>query len=249
METEVMIYIERERLLRLAYMRSAPITTTERDLLQSAEEFLDTALPLPIVAMLRPAFEGLPEHALTTIVNIAQCTAAALHLDFAHSTTNSTSDITYIRQAGSVYLLETQRLLGSLFPIAHPFWQFYYIRRSAMNASESGGNARIENGWDCEKLPRYLQERYAMYFLIVDAMHYASECRNKLAYELLLQSLKWILAGFYSGLLGARCNELSMYKRALKLTEPLDLPEFKTWITEMIQSIQIHQYSTDSSKI
>jgi len=80
-----------------------------------------------------------------------------------------------------------------------------------------------------------------MFFVSLDAMHYATACKNSMNYEILLQSVKWVLIAHYAKLAERQHDVMSMYQRALRLAADCDLPEYKNWIIEEIKTLQMDE--------
>ena len=209
------------------HLRQAPFTDADRDLLTTAEQWLVHQIITPPVICFQDVFTEITEHDLSIISATAFCTARATSL-LQISEAPYMIDVDRKIAAGAMYLylVEAQRLLGSMFPENHVFWSRFYRRAGSHIHSGISDN-------------RSLKSKYSFYLLPVDVMHSLTSQKYQLEYELLIQSLGCVLVALFEG--NDRSDRNAPLMQALRLANRLALPEYDTWITNLSQHIENSQ--------
>ncbi len=183
--------MQRSQKARIAKIKEAPISWKERDLLTAAEKYMKGAIGFPMVEYASGCFPKIEKNTLQKIEQVWACSSAAYHLQqLAEKGNNSVkTDFPNSLQlkAARIYEQEAQRILGSIFPIEHKFWEPFYVRQ---------------------------QEEMTKPLVPIDALHFSSGCQQQIAYQLLIQSFKVILEGHYTTTVTKR-NHFENAKRLL----------------------------------
>lgn len=191
--------------VRIAGIRKSPISWKERDLLTAAEKFLIGTLELPLVEFTLPCFPTIDESISKKITYVWACNCAALHLHKATENTNPLFSKTMQLKAARIYEQEAQRLLGSIFLLDHSFWKAFYTRQE-------------------------LEETKPI--VALDALHFYTHGQEQIRYQLLVQSLKTILKGYYEKS-DLKINQYQIAKRLL-IDQPV--PQLQLWLDHQISN-------------
>lgn len=155
---------------RLTTIRLVPLTAREIDWLTAAELYLFDMLNLPLLDFVPVCFPNIVPANLNRVQQIWEYALAAFHLTQKSHSEQDWNRKQFQMNAARIYELEMQRILGTFFPLAHPFWKVFYIRQE------------IEAGKP---------------LLALDVLHNLSGHKSQIPYQLLLQSLKAILKAHY----------------------------------------------------
>jgi hypothetical protein len=133
----------------------------------------------------------------------------------------STKDLEVIHHASQIFLLEGQQLLTTIFPTGSSFWKYFHQRytQSQLRSNESSCTTS--------------KNQISLMFVPIDALHYATQRKHQLEYELLLQIIKIIYNFFY----GKQQTEENPFRQALNLSNRLNLAELDAWIISLSQKI------------
>ena len=229
---------------RLEHMRSAPINNISRDLLITGEQLLGDSLTFPDVSCLQALFPAVTSGQVELLSKISNYTTASTGLlHFADKTDPSDSQKRQANSAAYLYLTEAQRLLGHLFPISHTFWTQYYSRHSnCFQYDVPDDHAFLET--DTTAGIHHFKQRYGLYLLPLDALHYLSEFTQQLTYELLQQSLLATLTGALTPVIPPETRRRDYFSQALRLVSKLNISCLDEWITTCMLNFETPEIST-----
>ena len=106
-------------------------------------------------------------------------------------------------KAARIYELEAHRLLGSIFSLEDEFWKAFYIRQE-------------------------LEETKPL--IALDALHFSTRCQEQIAYQLLFQSLKAIIRGYYE----PKTVKKAHFENAKRLITDLPVTSLQSWINHQL---------------
>lgn len=192
---------------------------------------LEYYLEIPVPSIFHGAFPGLDEQSANDLQRINRIYALCGNIRFVddhhlhdfHSTDDLPSSISDLLHCGEV-------LLGQLFDLQNQFWEKYRWRVERWNAIE----ASIDPMSDLAYLGYQLSRRYGMHFVALDALHSLSPARNSVDYELINQSLKWLITSYALRITGRRNLAAEANKTALRMTELLDLPAYPRFAMDVL---------------
>ena len=214
----------------MSYIRTTPINGYARELLTATQVHLEHCLELNSTVLFSPVFNGLSSTAATQIMHLEQCASYAMCLK--HASLNGNLDIDSrndAARASQVYVLEMQRIVGHLFDIDHAFWARYYDRH---NKALRYDHVAVEVAGIHEAMHHY-QRRYAAYLVPIDSLHYLTDQVERTSYELIVQSVSWLLAGYFTP--DAQSGDkIKAYRNASRIAGSLDLPDYQTFISQLI---------------
>jgi hypothetical protein len=204
----------------MEHLRNVPFTEEDRDLLISAERWINGGFAFLPVGSFQAVFRGVGEKEASKVMEAGYCLArAAALLHWCEMPARSALDRNMARGAMHLYMTEAQRLFGLLFPEGHVFWKCFYTRVSA----------HIHDHQEPEQ--RQVKRRYAIIFLVVDAWQALSKEKHQLEYELLLQSLGAVITAVF-GTTDAHDRNIHLHQ-ALRLANRIGLQEYDAWITDL----------------
>ena len=231
-------YRQTETDSRLQYMRTAPVSPGTSDQLMAVEKWLWEAPCLPAAALVGGEFTGIKPAIMDKLGHVQQCCEAVVHLRFvAEHELEIADQLATIEHTADVYAQELQRLLGSLFHIDDPFWEQFYARQNSLFDFKNPAPAKLQEEPETTISPLYLQLHYGLFFITLDAIHRCTMGQHKIAYQLLLQSLKWVLTGYYSPRLTVGFRNQEAFHNAIQLVDSLKLPEYKAWLAGHLENI------------
>lgn len=224
-------YRQTENDSRLQYMRSVPVYPGTSDQLMAVEKWLWDSPCLPARALVGNEFPEIKTDALNKLAHVQQCCEAIVHLRYVteHQLEN-TAQLATIEKAANVYAQELQRLLGSVFHLDDPFWEQYYKRLNNVFYIRKPISPEFTAATPPSLSPLYLQQHYGLFFITLDAIHHCTGLGNSLAYQLLLQSMKWVLTGYYLQQPTKAIERKTAFHNATQLVESLDLADYKEWL-------------------
>ncbi len=174
---------------RILAIKQTPLTWKELDIITAAERYMEDAIKLPMVTFVLSCFPKIDKKNLKKITQVWRYNLAVFHLTKKRKESTDATTQTLLHTASRIYEQEAQRILGSIFPLEHPFWKAFYKRQET----------------DLKKT-----------FVAIDALHFYTNCQEKIAYQLLTQSLKAILQG--------------QHETAERLLMDLPLEDLKSWL-------------------
>lgn len=200
------------------YLETAPFTSGERDTLAAADHWLrgwPHSFPSP--EGFRSVFGDLDLSQRMSIANAGTCCFRAAVLSYVKdSAETSDYDTATLRSAVVLYILEAQRLLGSLFNLSHSFWTHFHKRIDGLVLRAHSAKTLDPTS------------RYAILNVPLDAMYLAATSRNQLEYELLLQAMRTVIATAFGSMMHK--NELAEgMAKAMRISNRLGLEEFDNW--------------------
>ncbi len=184
---------------RISAIKQTPLTWKELDIITAAEKYMKGEIQFPMVDFALPCFPGIAPKVIQKIKQVWQYGIAAFHLQKQSKQQKNTATQKLLVKASRIYEQETQRILGSIFPLEHPFWKSFYQRQET----------------DLKKP-----------LVAIDALHFYTKRQEKIAYQLLTQSLKAILKGQYE----TQSQKNKYYENADRLLMDLPVEAFKTWL-------------------
>ena len=184
---------------RIMAIKQTPLTWKELDTITAAERYMEEEIELPMIDFALPCFPRIDEKIIEKIGQVWQYHLAVFHLQKKSKGIINTSSQTLLQNACRIYEQEAQRILGSIFPLAHPFWKAFYQRQET-----------------------HLKKP----LVVIDALHFYTNNQEKIAYQLLTQSLKSILQGQYE----TDNQKNKYYENADRLLTDLPLEDLKTWL-------------------
>jgi hypothetical protein len=230
----------------ISYIRTTPINAYARDLLQGAQGLIAETDNVLFARVFSSIFTGVSAESLDILDHVSLCTYQSLCLKhYALDNTQSDARRDMAHQASEIYTLEVTRLLGSLFSFDHPFWTCFYDRHNA--ALHAKGQMTTLPMNDQAHLTYFLQRHYTMFYVPLDCMYYlhrqqgthikrdqGSLCGGvpSANYELIMQSLRWLLASLFMPETTIDFNHTKAYRKALSLVDHLNLPQYKEFIIQ-----------------
>jgi len=188
---------------RIMAIKQSPLSWKELDIITAAERYLKGELNLPIIEFALPCFPMIEKIKLDKINWIWAFSKSALHLHFESELEQNKSTQSILLKARRIYEQEAKRILGSIFPMEHSFWKSFYQRQATVLAQP---------------------------LVAIDALHFSTNCKEKISYQLLIQSLKSILAAKYESNLDHPKDKINHFKNAERLIMDLPLHELRTWL-------------------
>jgi len=188
---------------RITAIKQTPLSWKELDIITAAERYLKGELNLPIIEFALPCFPIIEKRKFDKINQIWTFSKSALHLHIESEQEQNKATQSILLKARRIYEQEAQRILGSIFPIEHPFWKSFYQRQATAIAQP---------------------------LVAIDALHYSTNCKEKISYQLLIQSLKAILAAKYETKLDHPKVKMNHFKNADRLIMDLPLENLKAWL-------------------
>ncbi|GEM_PF-3434038 len=188
---------------RIMAIKQIPLSWKELDIITAAERYLKGALNLPIIKFALPCFPIIKKREFAKINRIWEFSKSALHLHFESEQQQSKSTQMILLKARRIYEQEAQRILGSIFPLEHPFWKSFYQRQ---------------------------ETRLTQPLVGIDALHFYTSCKEKISYQLLTQSLKAILLAHYETKFDNPMGKIDHFKNADRLIIDLPLEKLKVWL-------------------
>ena len=193
---------------RIGGITEAPISYKERDLITAAEKFMTGAIDFPIVEYVSVCFPKVESKLSQKIDRVWTCTTAAYHLeqqikqdDLSQASKKITNNIQL--KAARIYEHEAQRILGSVFPMEHPFWKAFYLRQ---------------------------QEELTKPLIAIDAFYFLTQQQKEIDYQLLTQSFKSLLKGYYLNY----PNKKNQFENAKRLLVDLNLEKLQAWLNQQM---------------
>ncbi len=155
---------------RISAIKQTPLTWKELDTLTAAEKYLASELELPIIEFILPYFPNAGQKISKKLEQTWQFSIASFQLQKSMKLLKSKEPELLLTKASRIYEQETQRILGSIFPIEHLFWKYFYQR----------------------------QETDLLKPLVsIDALYFSVKKHGTIPYQLFTQSLKAILQAQY----------------------------------------------------
>lgn len=227
--------VPNEKKLHSTLIQEAPLNDPLRDCLLSVQGLLDIRQPEASIQVLYDAFPEVKPTDLDIITAIDQYLTGftVLHYFIPRDEMESISDAGV--SAAHIYLMEAQRLLGSLFPAGSPFWRMYYQRYSAAMGQQISVLSSVRGVASDEV--HSLQQKLTLLLLPLDVLHSLSKESDSVLYEILLQSYKWLLTGRFVNLLNAGAQPHISFDHALRLARPLPLPAYHRFLIQQIKSM------------
>jgi len=184
---------------RILEIKEAPLSWREMDLLTASEKYMKGANEVPFVQLVLPCFPNLDDTLTIKIAQVWRYSCASFHLK-----QNKEANYSNLvkQEAALIYQQETQRILGSIFSLKNPFWKIFYIRQ---------------------------EEEINKLGIALDALHYATDSKNPIYYQLVQQALKSIIKGHY-----VKKENTKHFQNALRLIIELPLPELHKYLKTLI---------------
>lgn len=182
-------------------IKEAPFSWKERDLLTAAERFMPGAISCFIVSSSLACFPEIKPDVCKKIIQVEWCSLAAFHLHMIQKDKKEYQTDSLQIQAARIYEQEAQRVLGSVFFLENPFWKAFYTRQEMI-------------------LTRPI--------VVLDALHFLTQCKEKIAHQLLVQSFKAILSGFYAD----ETIKKETFNTAKRLLVDLPQQKLTRWLDE-----------------
>jgi len=155
---------------RLLSMKKIPLSWKELDIITAAERYVENELQLDLVEFILPCFPTVEDNLSKKISQVWFYSITGLHLQNEASKLENEDVKGMLIKASRIYEQESQRILGSIFPINHTFWKSFYQRQDS----------------DLTKP-----------LIVVDALHYLDVSKNGIVHQLISQSVFAILQGHY----------------------------------------------------
>ena len=189
---------------RISEMKDAPFSWKERDLLTAAEKYMEGVIEFPLIEYALPCFPKLDNGITQKIAQVWRYMAAAFHLQKTFEEKENGSSNPIQHKAARIYELEAHRILGSIFSLENEFWKAFYIRQE-------------------------LEETKPL--IALDALHFSTRYQEQIAYQLLLQSLKAILQGYYE----PKTVKKIHFENAKRLITDLPMTPLRSWLNHQLQ--------------
>jgi hypothetical protein len=230
----------------MSHIRTTPINAYARELLTGTQELLEGCLDMHSDEIFRSEFPDISTDALETLNHVSQC--ASYMVCLMHAARNSSLALERrndASRAAQVFGLEMQRQLGHLFPMDHPFWLRFYDRH---NKALRYDRLESEDTQEDQSM-HHIRNRYAAFFVPLDCLHYLTNQINYTSYELISQSVGWVLAGYYAPNNTADTDITQVYRKALRLVDRMNLPAYKKCVAEIVDQHLQHTRSDSRDKI
>jgi hypothetical protein len=226
----------------ISYIRTTPINSYARDLLQGAQDLLFDSDNVLFARIFSAIFTSVSAKSLDVLDHVSLCTHQSLCLKhYALDQAQSDARRDMAHQASEIYALEVNRLLGSLFSFDHPFWTCYYDRHNDALHAEGQMSDMIDI--DQASITYHLQRHYSMFYVPLDCMYYlAGEQQHPdnterhrglgMQYEMIMQSMRWLLVALFIPKTIKGFNRTDAYRKAISLVNHLDIPLYKDFIIQ-----------------
>ncbi len=217
----------------LSYLRSTPMHDEQRDLIISVLPWFEDCMVLPTLSCLSGLFAGAkmspPEWEALSFCNAFSCQLLlvdnSIHRAQHHQ--QNTTDAYHLLS------VETQRILGRIFPTNHVFWSQFYLRQNNLRRYKT--HIPVHQDEVGPGLEFHYQQYYGLFLLPVDALFFRDQASHSLNYDLICQSLMSAFTGYTLGPSSHEVNSGAHFTKAMKLTQALPLNGFDEWLRSYMQ--------------
>ena len=221
---------------RLHDIRTVSVPPGLLDRLIAVEKYLMQAPCIPASAF-QVYYHVVPDHLVHRVSRLQRFAESVAHLRIIQNLYHPGSiNVQSIEIATRIYHDELQRLLGSMFPPEHAFWDQYHHR----NYTDLAFGVPISKTASHEEVQQSLTRATGIYYSALDAMYFLAGRMESSSYQLITHSLKWALQAYYTPARTAGFDRSQSLRNAIQLIESVDAPAYRSWLVHQIHHKTAH---------